>query len=79
MSIPSASCCVQIGVMACSARAVSRQERPAMEPESSIRKRVSKVERKEKSVSPVEEEVDGVGRELGWGIGNGCVSGGMAL
>lgn len=50
-----------------------------MEPESSIRKRVSKVERKEKSVSPVEEEVDGVGRELGWGIGNGCVSGGMAL
>ena len=46
MSIPSASWAVQIGVMVARAWAVSRQERPAMEPESSIRKIVSKVERK---------------------------------
>ena len=45
MSMPSASWAVQIGVMAVRAADVSRQELPAMEPESSIRKMVSKVVR----------------------------------
>lgn len=46
MSIPSASCAVQIGVMAFKAADTSFQDRPAMLPESSIRKMVSKSERK---------------------------------
>ena len=46
MSIPSLSCWVQTGAMVARAAAVSRQDRPAMEPESSIRKIVSKVLRK---------------------------------
>ena len=46
MSMPSASWVVQIGVIADRAAAVSRHERPAIDPESSIRKTVSKVERK---------------------------------
>ena len=46
MSMPSASWAVQIGVMAVRAADVSRQELPAMEPESSIKKMVSKVVRK---------------------------------
>ena len=81
MSIPSASYCVQIGVMACNASAVSRQERPAMEPESSIRKMVSKVARKLKSVSPSEVEEEEVvgGTVLGCGIERGWVRGGTAL
>jgi len=41
MSIPSASWAVQIGVMVRRARDTSRHERPAMLPESSIRKIVS--------------------------------------
>lgn len=45
MSMPSASCWVQIGVIDASAALVSRHERPAMEPESSIRKMVSKVDK----------------------------------
>ena len=44
--MPSASCWVQIGVMAARAAEVSRHERPAMLPLSSIRKIVSKLERK---------------------------------
>ena len=46
MSIPSLSWAVQIGVIASRACAVSRHERPAILPESSMRKIVSKVERK---------------------------------
>ena len=46
MSMPSLSWVVQIGVMDARAALVSRHERPAMEPESSIRKMVSKVVRK---------------------------------
>lgn len=46
MSMPSASYWVQIGAMEARAEAVSAQERPAMLPESSMRKMVSKVERK---------------------------------
>ena len=46
MSIPSASWAVQIGVMLAKAAEVSRQDRPAMEPLSSMRKIVSKVARK---------------------------------
>ena len=44
--MPSASCCVQIGAMAARAEDVSRHERPAMLPLSSIRKIVSKLDRK---------------------------------
>lgn len=51
MSIPSASCAVQIGVMDLRAAATSLQERPAMLPESSMRKMVSKVLRKAKGSS----------------------------
>lgn len=51
MSMPSASCLVQIGVMDLRAAATSRQERPAMLPESSMRKTVSKVPRKAKGSS----------------------------
>ena len=71
MSIPSASCSVQMGVMVFSASAVSRQERPAMEPESSIRKTVSKVERKEKSLSSTSFEawLDGGMTGEGWLMG----------
>ena len=46
MSMPSLSWAVQMGAMAAMAREVSRHERPAMEPESSMRKMVSKVLRK---------------------------------
>lgn len=46
MSIPSLSWVVQIGVMAESAAEASRHLEPDMEPESSIMKTVSKVERK---------------------------------
>ena len=46
MSMPSLSCAVHIGAMDAMAREVSRHERPAMDPESSIRKMVSKVDRK---------------------------------
>lgn len=49
--MPSASNSVQIGAMVRKAEETSRQERPAMEPESSIRKMVSKVERAEKGES----------------------------
>lgn len=45
MSIPSASWAVQIGVMVIRASAVCRQRPPAMDPESSITKIVSKVSR----------------------------------
>lgn len=45
MSIPSASWAVQIGVMVIRASAVCRQMPPAMDPESSITKIVSKVSR----------------------------------
>ena len=45
MSMPSASWAVQIGVMAARAVDVSRQELPAIEPESSIKKMVSNVVR----------------------------------
>lgn len=45
MSIPSASWAVQMGVMVIRASAVWRQRLPAMEPESSITKIVSKVSR----------------------------------
>lgn len=45
ISIPSASCAVQMGVMVIKASAVWRQRLPAMEPESSITKIVSKVSR----------------------------------
>ena len=47
MSIPLASCVVQIGVIALRAAEVSRQLRPAILPESSIRKTVSNWVRKE--------------------------------
>ena len=46
MSMPSLSWAVQTGVMVARASEVSRQRLPAMEPESSIRKTVSKLERK---------------------------------
>jgi hypothetical protein len=46
MSIPSASWAVQMGVMVIRASAVWRQRLPAMDPESSITKMVSKVSRK---------------------------------
>lgn len=46
MSRPSASWAVQIGAMAAIAAEVSRHDRPAMDPLSSMRKRVSKVRRK---------------------------------
>lgn len=46
MSIPSLSCAVQIGVIVSRASAVSRHLDPAIEPESSIRKTVSKLVRK---------------------------------
>ena len=49
--MPSASYLVQYGVMAAMHSDVSRQERPAMEPESSIKKMVSKVARKENGSS----------------------------
>ena len=78
MSMPSASYLVHMGVMACSASAVSRQERPAMLPESSIRNIVSKVARKEKSVS-VGSVVLLLGRVMGCGVGKDCVRGGAAL
>ena len=55
MSIPSASCDVQTGVMAASAAFVSRQLRPAMLPLSSMRKMVSNWRRKAYGES---EEVD---------------------
>jgi len=45
MSIPSASWAVQMGVTVIRASAVWRQRLPAMEPESSITKIVSKVSR----------------------------------
>lgn len=45
-SMPSASCAVQMGAMVRRAAEVSRHERPAMLPESSMTKMVSKVERK---------------------------------
>ncbi len=45
MSIPSLSWAVHIGVMDLRASEVSRHERPAIDPESSIRKTVSKVDR----------------------------------
>lgn len=65
MSTPSASCCVQMGVMDDKADWTSRHERPTMEPESSIRKMVSKEERKAYWSSGVEavmaEKRDGVG------------------
>jgi hypothetical protein len=44
--MPSASWAVQMGVMARRASLTSRQERPAMEPESSMTKTVSKLVRK---------------------------------
>ena len=46
MSMPSASYLVQTGAMEESAAEVSRQERPCMLPESSIKKIVSNWERK---------------------------------
>lgn len=46
MSIPSASCDVQMGAIALSAASVSRQLRPAMLPLSSIRKTVSNSRKK---------------------------------
>lgn len=67
MSTPSASCWVQIGVMEDKADWTSRQERPTMEPESSIRKMVSKDERKaywsSGVVAVMAEKRDGVGLE----------------
>ena len=44
--MPSLSWAVQMGAMDAMASEVSRHERPAMEPESSMTKRVSKVARK---------------------------------
>src|ERR1051326_8423698 len=46
MSMPSASCAVQMGVMVSRACCVSRHDRPAMLPESSIKNTVSKLLRK---------------------------------
>jgi hypothetical protein len=46
MSMPSASCAVQIGAMVINASAVWRQRLPAMDPESSMRKTVSNSSRK---------------------------------
>ena len=51
MSMPSESKLVQMGAMVARASATSRQERPAMLPESSMRNLVSKVERKANSLS----------------------------
>ena len=50
--MPSASCWVTIGAMVDKAWETSRQERPAMEPESSMRRVVSKVLRNEYGSSP---------------------------
>lgn len=51
MSMPSLSWAVQIGVMALSASDVSRHERPAMDPESSMRNTVSNVVKKSYALS----------------------------
>lgn len=76
MSMPSASCAVQIGVMDLRAAATSLQERPAMLPESSMRKTVSKVPRKANGSSfgraPALEADEAVGFELEAGTAAGC-------
>lgn len=68
MSTPSASCCVQMGVMDFKAAWTSRQEEPSMEYESSIRKMVSKEVRKAYWSSGVEavmeEKCEGLGLEV---------------
>lgn len=73
MSMPSASWAVQMGVMVRRARDTSRQDRPAMLPESSIRKMVSNWLRNAYGSSGVEswESMDGEGdgaRALGMGF-----------
>ena len=74
MSMPSLSKAVQIGVMADKAALVSRQERPAMDPESSMTKMVSNLERKAYLLSvegatsaegAVYAGTDGIGIETG--------------
>jgi len=67
---------VQMGVMVLRASRVSRQQRPAMLPESSMRKTVSKVERKEKSVSSLEVAREAAMDEEGVGL---ALLGGVAL
>jgi len=60
MSMPSLSWATHIGVIASRAADVSFQRDPAIEPESSIRKIVSKVARKA-YWSSVEEDMEAVG------------------
>jgi hypothetical protein len=67
MSIPSASCAVQMGVMVIKASAVWRQRLPAMEPESSITKIVSKVSRNAYASSATGAGAEGLLLDaLGW-------------
>jgi hypothetical protein len=67
MSIPSASWAVQMGVMVIRASAVWRQRLPAMEPESSITKIVSKVSRKAYASSAMGAGAEGLLLDaLGW-------------
>ncbi len=65
-----------MGVMVLMASRVSRQERPAMLPESSMRKTVSKVERKENSLSSTEVDGGAAVDEEGVGL---ALLGGAAL
>lgn len=75
MSTPLRSCSVQMGVMAARARETLSQREPAMLPESSMRKMVSKVARKAKRSSVVVLLVV-VGVELVIGVrAGGCVWG----
>lgn len=75
MSTPSASCCVQMGVMDAKADWTSRQERPCMEPESSMRKMVSKEERKAYWSSGVQAVMAEKWEGLGLGLRGGTKTG----
>lgn len=73
ISMPSLSWAVQIGVMAAKAAEVSRHERPAIDPESSIKKIVSKVVRNAYGLS-----VDGAKDVAGAVYEGGASSDGVA-
>ena len=75
MSIPSLSCLVQIGVMALRASRVSLHFAPDMEPESSIRKTVSKVLRKAYGLSVLGAMFAGAGVYEGGGSELLCLNG----
>lgn len=72
MSIPSWSCSVTMGAMVARACETSLQPRPAMEPESSMRRVVLKVVRNAYGSSAPAADVDGAG-------GAAAAGGGAAL